>query len=212
MGDLKRFLDEVVEHLSNRTTARERVSFHTAESYSLREEPVRYGRLKIGEKDVVSDTNRALPPAEHHVVVAWHKTAAHREWFLRSHLAVVRLGQRRGTFHVLPELASVRHVAFRSDDNFVEPGLFSLKVHGYKVFTAEELINRGYPGPTGEIYAVFEVEKDPAYSGQEWDGAKLQEVLRAYESRRTYRAVNSLRRASALPRILSLRELLKAVR
>ena len=212
LGELKKFLDEVVEHLSNRTTARERASFHMAESYSLREDPVPYGRLKIGEKDVVSDTNRALPPAEHHVVVAWHKTPAHREWFLRRHLAVVRLGQRRGSFRVPPELASVRHVLFRSDDNFVEPGLFRLKEPGYKVFTSEELIAYGYPGPQGDVYAVFEVEEDPAYNGQVWDGTKLQELLKEFESRRTYRKVASLGHNSALPRVLSLRELLKAMK
>ena len=212
LGELKKFLDEVVEHLSNRTTARERASFHTAESYSLREEPVPYGRLKIGEKDVVSDTSRALPPAEHHVVVAWHKTPAHRTWFLRHHLAVVRLGQRRGSFRVPPELASVRHVLFRSDDNFVVPGLFRLKEVGYKVFTAEELIAKGYPGPGGDVYAVFEVEEDPAYDGQEWNGAKLQTVLKAFESRRAHRKVESLGHHSAVTRVLSWRGLLKALK
>jgi hypothetical protein len=61
------------------------------------------------------------------------------------------------------------------------------------------------------VYAVFEVEKDPAYDGQEWDGAKLQEVLKAFESRRVYRDVASLGHNSAVPRVLSLRELLKAL-
>lgn len=211
LGELKKFLDEVVEHLSNRTTARERASFHTAESYSVREEPVIYGGLNIGEKDILSDTNRALPPAEHHVVVAWHKTAAHREWFLKNHLAVVRLGQRRGSFRVLPELASVRHVLFRSDDNFVETGLFRLKDPGYKVFTAEELIAKGYPGPGGDVYAVFEVEEDQAYKARQWDGAKLQNVLKKFEERRTYRQIQSLGRGSAIPRVLSLRDLLEAL-
>ncbi len=211
LSDLKSFLDKIVEHLSNRTTARERASFHTAESYSVKEGPVPYGRLNIGEKDIVSETSRALPPAEHHVVVAWHKTPAHRAWFLKKHLAVVRLGQRRGSFRVPPELANVRHVVFRADANFVEPGLFRLKEPGYKVFTSEELMKNGYPGPKGDVYAVFEVEEDPAFSGQDWDGAKLQEVLKDFESRRRYRNVSSLGRGSAIPRVLSLRELLKAV-
>jgi len=39
LDDLRRFLDDVIEHLANRTTARERASFHVAESYTLYEDP-----------------------------------------------------------------------------------------------------------------------------------------------------------------------------
>jgi hypothetical protein len=103
-------------------------------------------------------------------------------------------------------------VVFRADNNFVEPGLFRLKDPGYKVFTAEELMAKGYPGPGGDVYAVFEVEKDQAYKDQEWDGAELQKVLKEFESRRTYRKLASLGHNSAVPRVLSLRELLKAIK
>jgi predicted component of viral defense system (DUF524 family) len=212
LDNLATFLDQVIEHLSNRTTARERATFHTAESYSLKEDPVTYGGLKLGERDEMSDTNRALPPAEHHVVVAWHKTEEHRQWSMDNKLAVVRLGQRIGTFRVPPELATTRHVLFRSDDNFVEPGLFGLKTPGYKVFTAEELERLGYPKGRGDIYAVFEVEEDQAYKGQKWDGPELQKVLQEFESRRSYRKPASLGRTSAFPRVLSLKELLRAMK
>ena len=133
-------------------------------------------------------------------------------WSLKRSLAVVRLGQRIGSFRVPPELATTRHVIFRSDDNFVEPGLFGLKTPGYKVFTAEELERLGYPKGKGEIYAVFEVEEDQAYTGQEWDGPELQKVLQEFESRRGYRKPGSLGRTSAFPRVLSLKELLRAMK
>lgn len=212
LDDLRVFLDQVIEHLSNRTTSRERATFHLAESYTVKEEPVEYGRINLGERDVVGETNRALPPAEHHVVVAWHKSKEHRDWFLKRHLAVVRLGERKGTFKVPPELATVRHVLFRSYKNFVEPGLFALKETGYKVFTAEELEKRGFPGPKGEIYAVFEVEDDEAYRGREWNGRILQDVIKNFEAKRSYRKPESLGHASAYPRVVSLRELLKALK
>jgi len=212
LDDLRKFLDQVIEHLSNRTTSRERATFHLAESYSLKEEPVEYGNLSLGERDVVGETNRALPPAEHHVVVGWHKSPKHREWFLKKHLAVVRLGKRHGSFKVPPELASVRHVLLRSDDKFVEPGLFALKKPGYKVFTDEELAKTGYPEPQGDIYAVFEVEEDDKYRGKEWDGEILEDVIKDFEERRSYRRPITLGHGSAIPRVLSLRELLKALK
>ena len=70
LGSLEKFLDEVLAHLANRTTAQERVSFHVAESYSLNEKPVPYGSLILAERDAMTETTRALPPSEHHVVVA----------------------------------------------------------------------------------------------------------------------------------------------
>jgi hypothetical protein len=212
IDELRQFLDDVIEHLSNRTTARERASFHTAESYTLREDPVSYGSLMLAERDGMSDTGRALPPAEHHVVVAWYKNAEQLKWFIKERLALVRLGERRGSFHVPPELASALHVLLRTERNKVEPGLFRLKQTGYKVYTVEELVKRGYPDPGGEIYAVFEIEEDEAYCGREWDGERLQEVLKDFVSRRTYRKVESLGHTSAYPCVLSLRDLLKAIK
>lgn len=76
LESLEKFLDEVLAHLGNRTTAQERVSYHVAESYTLKEEPVQYGSLVLAERDEMSDTTRALPPSEHHVVVAWYNTGA----------------------------------------------------------------------------------------------------------------------------------------
>ena len=215
LESLEKFLDEVLAHLGNRTTAQERVSYHVAESYTLKEEPVQYGSLVLAERDEMSDTTRALPPSEHHVVVAWYEDDAQLQWTMKTGFAVVRLGDRRGTWHVPPEFASARHVLLHTHKSQVADGLLALKERkpGYKVFTAEDLKAKEYPGSAnGEIYAIFEVTPDPAFQGQRWDGVKLQSVMKAYESRRKYREFSSLGRSSAIPRVLSLQELLKAMR
>jgi predicted component of viral defense system (DUF524 family) len=215
LESLEKFLDEVLAHLGNRTTAQERVSYHIAESYILKEEPVQYGSLVLAEQDEMSDTTRALPPSEHHVVVAWYEDEEQLKWTMRTGLAVVRLGDRRGTWHVPPEFASARHVLLHTHKSKVADGLLALKERkpGYKVFTAEDLRAKGYPGPaTGEIYAIFEVEADPTFGAQRWDGVKLQRVMKEFEARRKYREVGNLGRSSAIPRVLSLQELLKALR
>jgi hypothetical protein len=83
---------------------------------------------------------------------------------------------------------------------------------GYKVFTADDLKAKGFPGSArGEIYAIFEVTPDPVFNGQKWDGRKLQEVMTQFEARRNYRKMKALKSLSALPRVLSLRELLKVM-
>jgi len=211
---LSQFLDEVLAHLGNRTTAQERVSYHVAESYTLKEDPVQFGSLVLAERDEMSDTGRALPPAEHHVVVAWYDDDLQLKWSMATGFAVVRLGDRRGTWHVPPEFASARHVLLHTHKSQVADGLLALKERepGYKVFTVEDLKAKGYPGSgSGDIYAVFEVAPDPVFSGQKWDGRKLQQVMKEFESRRKYREVKALGSLSALPRVLSLQELLRAM-
>jgi hypothetical protein len=57
---------------------------------------------------------------------------------------------------------------------------------------------------------VFEVEEDQAWKFQDWNGAKIMDVIEAYESSVRYRLVSNLGRTSPYPRVLPLRELLKA--
>jgi predicted component of viral defense system (DUF524 family) len=210
---LEKFLDEVLAHLGNRTTAQERVSYHVAESYAQREDPVQYGSLMLAERDEMSDTGRALPPAEHYVVVAWYDSREQFDWTLKHGIANVRLGRRDGAWHVPPEMASAVHVLLRTHDYMVAPGLFRLRTPGYKVYTAGDLSNLDYPGGASEeIYAVFEIVSDEVYSELEWDGKKVVEVLRAFEARRSYRDGSISNRRLADPRVLSLKELLRAIR
>ena len=211
MEDLSRFLDDVIRHLANRTTARERLTYHARESYSVREEPVGYGALVLAERDTLGGDDRALPPAEHSVVIAWYDSPAQLAWTRSEGFANVRLGQRRGSWHIPPEIASARHLLLRTHGGVVVPGLFALRTPGYRVFTANDLLKSGYPVRAGgEIFAVFEVTDDPAYSGITWDGAVLMEVLEAFEARFKRRSPISLGRTSPYPRTISLRELLKA--
>lgn len=214
LNALADFLDRVIEHLANRTTARERVSYHVSESYTpqeLKEQPVPYGSLVLPESDVFGEAYRALPPAEHQVVVAWYDSPKQLEWIKTKGIANVRLGKRKGTWHVPPEISSARHLLLRTHKGVVAPGLWRLKKAGYKVFTDTDLLKTEYPETTGgEIYAVFEVEEDPAWRFQDWNGAKIMDVIEAYESSVRYRLVPNLGRTSPYPRVLPLRELLKA--
>ena len=45
MADLEKFLEDVLKHLANRTTAQERISYHVSEAYRIDEPPVSYGTL-----------------------------------------------------------------------------------------------------------------------------------------------------------------------
>ncbi len=211
MEVLAKFLDDVVEHLANRTTARERVSYHVAEAYAIKEEPIPYGSLELAEADLFGDGFRALPPAEHYVVVAWFDSAPQLEWTRKSGLANVRPGRRAGTWHVPPEISSARHLLLRTHGGIVASGLWRLRKAGYRVYTETDLRKTGYPGAAGgEIYAIFEVEEDPVWHHQTWSGETLMDTIEVYESSVRQRVIQNLGRTSPYPRVLPLRDLLKA--
>lgn len=211
IDSLGRFLDDVIEHVANRTTARERVSYHVAESYAIREQPVAYGPAMLAERDVFDSDNRAVPPAEHQVLIAWYDSSEQLDWTRRKGLAVVRLGTRQGTWRIPPEISSTQHLLLRSHNDEVAPGLFRLSTRGYRVFTTDDLLKRGYPGKAGgDIYAVFEVEADPNYTDFRWDAKALREVLATAKAKQRGTALAPIGR-DVSPYPTSLRELLKAL-
>ncbi len=204
---LTEFLDEVLAHLGNRTTAQERVSYHVAESYVVKEEPVQYGSLVLAERDVMSDTTRALPPFEHHVVVAWYNSPEQLAWTLEKGIANVRLGDRPGSWHIPPEMASARHLLLRTHGGKVAVGLFRLTKPGYKVYSANDLTAKGYPGAAGgEIYAVFEVEPDPAYAGRKWDEAEVTNQIKETLNKAEHSPSRLCRQAGLWPAAACRRE------
>lgn len=227
MESLERFLDEVLTHLSNRTTAQERVSFHISEAYSEKENPVQYGALRLPEADIYGSDYRALPPAEHMVLVAWYRNEAQIQLARAVHgLVYVRLGRRSGAFHVHPNLARVRNVALRSERGAVAPGLLVLREPGMRVYTrlqlrAELRKNAGSRGVAAweasagvddeeHIYAVFKTCRDLSYGDQQWNGIKLMDLIEKFESDIRNKPVTNLGRTSPYPRIISLVDLLKA--
>ena len=133
----------------------------------VREETVEYNTTPLPEKDHLYDTEVALPPNEHHVLVAWYNGDEQLNWIRKKGIALVRLGSRRGAFHAEPTLSTVRHVLFRTHNHIIADGLWQLKEPGFKVFTKAQVAKKfGYESKRakeGDIYAVFEVEPDSTW-------------------------------------------------
>ena len=140
MQALETFLDDVLMHLANRTTAQERISYHVSEAYRLHEPPVRYGTVILPETDAYAVEFRAAPPAEDMVLFAWYKTDAQRQLAVSTEgFSYVRLGRRAGAFHVHPNFARVRHILLRTSGGIVTPGLLTLREPGFRVYTRDQL-------------------------------------------------------------------------
>jgi len=220
-------LDEVLAHLGNRTTAQERVSYHVAESYTLKEEPVQYGSLRLQETDIYGAEYRALPPAEHMVLTAWIENDAQRELAQAENgFAYVRLGRRNGSLHIHPNLSKTRHVLLRTHGPTVAPGLLVLRELGFCVFTRTQLRAelsahakgagvaawQASAGPDDDehIYALFKTKVDDDFQGLAWNADEVMKRIEEFESDVRQKLVENLGRTSPYPRVLPLRGLLKA--
>lgn len=226
LGPLEEFLDAAMTHLCNRTTAQERVSYHLSDAYATSEQVVPYGALRLRETDPFAADFRAVPPAEHMVLLAWFRNDAQLDLARATDgLVFVRLGRRSGSFHVHPNVARVRHLVLKTAGGVVAPGLCMLTEPGFRVYTRSELrdelkVRRGSTGVAvwertaakdddEYIYALFRTTADPIYAAQRWDGDKLMDLVEVFEADARNRPVANLGRTSPYPRIISLRDLLK---
>lgn len=227
LESLEQFLNAVLSHISNRTTAQERVSYHVSEAYALKEEAVSYGALSLPESDIYGPQYRALPPAEHMVLLGWYRNEAQAKLATAENgFAYVRLGRRQGALHVHPNFAQVRHVLMRTENLVVAPGLLLLRELGFRIYTRTQLRLelKKHAGSGGiaaweasaradddeHIYALFQTKPDVVYSGTSWNGSKLMTLIEAFESDSRNKPVTNLGRTSPDARIIPLRELLKS--
>ena len=227
LDSLEIFLAEVLETLSNRTTAQERVSYHISEAYKLKEAPVPYDTIRLPETDIYGEAYRALPPAEEMVLAAWYENADQLACASDARgLLWVRLGRRQGALHVHPNFARVRRIIMRTDGDVVAPGLLNLREPGFQVFTRTQLRAElaQHPSSRGAsqwmatvsadddeyIYALFQTRPDPDFAGQFWDGSVLMKQIEQFETDRRNKLVTNVGRTSPYPRILALQQVLKA--
>jgi predicted component of viral defense system (DUF524 family) len=215
LGSVEKFLDDVLEHLSSRVTARERVSYHVAEAYGVPPRDLE-GRqiVALPEMDDLLPGARAVPLAEHQVLVAWYDSPEQMKWTRLTGKAIVRLGDRPGAWHIPPFVAEVRHILLHTRKRQVEPGLWRLTRPGLEVYTAEELKRKlDYPLATeSQIYAVFDITPDSNWSDVTWDPDRLLRELQAFKSSQRRVPITILGRLSAYPEVLPLANLLRATK
>ena len=161
------------------------------------------------------------------VLTAWIENDAQRELAqTEDGFAYVRLGRRSGSLHVHPDLAKARHMLLRTHGPKAEPGLLVFREKGFRIFTRTQLRAELSAHAKGAgvaawlasagrdddeyIYALFKTKADDAFKGQAWNADEVIKQIEEFESDVRHRPVENLGRTSPNPRLLPLRELLKA--
>lgn len=181
---LSRFFDEVIAHVCNRATAREQNSYHRFAVYDASELTSGQQVFSAIPERESEETVRSVPPAEHSVLVGWCESPEHLEWFKKTGFYNLRAGSRQGSVRLEPTIADARHLLLHAKGGKALSGLWRIKKRGPRIFTAEELLRRGYPSQPdpNAIYAVYDVEPDTFYHGWEWDYSALKGKKSGYAS------------------------------
>lgn len=213
MTALSTFLDESLAHLCNRATAQERSSFHLLEAYRPKDGVKPKSSLYWPEVDAFDANKRALPPAEHMVMIAWRYHAAQLAWIRTNGLGVISLGSGPGAWRFQTELSGVRHLLLHSVASSLSTGMWRVKTLGCRILGDGDLVTMGYPFMrSGGMHAVFDVETDPHWAGAQWGARDLIRSIRDFEASIRYKLVRNVGRQSLFPRIAPLALLINTMK
>lgn len=192
--ELKRFLIDVVAHFQNRASQREKIAFRSFDIYNNRS--VEEMRELLPE---AFGKNRDLIPDDNFVLVGYYKNDAHLAWIRKHNLYNFRTGAKSGSLSLGVAEVNARYLLLHGPGQTVSDILFKLNNRAPRLFPKNDLLQKGYPDPSRELYLVYttESEVEPEFAGMRWDVTRLP----------GYRA----NRASGLPFSVSLTELMKVL-
>jgi len=166
-ADLKKFLESVADHLMNRASQREKISFHTYDVHKTGETPTLNASLPepYGE-------NRNLIPDDINVIIGYYRKE-NWDWIEKTMLYNLRDDVNFKT--IGPRLATAKFLLLHTYGDKTSDQLFRITSAGPEVKSKEDLIALGYANPRHSYYFVYEIEpaNDSAFVGQSWDLEKL---------------------------------------
>lgn len=174
---LEVFLLKIVEHLMDRTSQRERMSYFVNSVYNtpsmmvndLMPEP--YG------------ANRDFLPDDTWVVLGYVRNDRHLDWVRKKKLYNFRTGTKNGSLHLSRDLVSSRYLLLHNQGKSIE--FLRVSDEGPRVMRRADLIRLGYPSlPNPEeeekrkddIYIVFAIEPErtePEWSQYRWNISEI---------------------------------------
>ena len=193
-NELKKFLNDVIEHFLNRASQREKLAYKV---YDTLKSPI----INKVEEELPEPygERRDLIPDETYVLVGFYKDKAHLDWILKNGLYNARTGSTRGSLRLSPRETGAKYLLLHTDKELITDKLFKLDNRGPRIFSKENMIKKNYPNPSQEFYLVYDMEEtvEKEFTAKKWDLRNLE----AYTGNR----------GSALPFTATLTELMNVI-
>lgn len=174
LATLQVFLLKIVEHLLDRTSQREKMSYYANSIYNTpsmqisRQMPEPYGE------------NRNFLPDETWVVLGYVKDKRHWDWIKKTRLYGFRADIQDGSVRLTRNLVSSRYLLLHDKDRSIQ--FLRIADEGPRVFRGSDLINMGYPTSANveedkeDIYIVYRLEPEktePEWAQYSWNTSDI---------------------------------------
>lgn len=166
---LQVFLLKIVEHMLDRTSQRERMSYHMNKVYNT---PSKQVQEQMPEP---VGNNRGFMPDETWVILGYVKNDKQLEWVRKTGLYNFRTGTQNGSVRLSRNLVSSRYLLLHAYGESIE--FIKLADEGPRVFRRSDLLRMGYPPSDDEekkkddIYIVYRLESEltePEWAQYKW--------------------------------------------
>lgn len=174
---LQVFLLKIVEHMLDRTSQRERMSYHMNKVYNT---PSKQVQVQMPEP--VGD-NRGFMPDETWVILGYVKNDKQLEWIHKTGLYNFRTGTQNGSVRLSRSLVSSRYLLLHAHGESIE--FIKLSDEGPRVFRRSDLLRMGYPSSDDEekkkddIYIVYRLDTkqtEPEWAQYKWKISDLTDM------------------------------------
>ena len=184
--ELSDFIDLVIDHLLDRTSQREKLS---DETFHIFKEPKEDDNILHERIPEYVDKEKVFAD-EVSVLIGFYKNEEHLQWILKHNLYNLRTGTDRGSLPLSDMHLHAKYLVLHGKDELETDRFFKLTAKGPRIFSRNDLLKKDYPEPKGELYVVFQIERDASD-----DFEKIKIDLRGLPRFVTYR--NSARPFSA---------------
>jgi hypothetical protein len=170
--EIEHFLHDILQHMLNRASQRERMAYHSYEIH--KNEP----SVLCEYMPETYGTNRGLIPEETFVLIGYFRDENHLQWILHNKIYNTRTGTRNGSVRLKHEITNAKYVLLHKGETQL---LLRLSAKGPRIMSKDDLINKPYAKlytPSQLYYMTFDIESskpEKEYANTKWDFAKMVE-------------------------------------
>lgn len=164
--EIVHFLHDILEHMLNRASQRERMSYHTYEIYNSEPSVV----CESMPEPYGSDRN--LIPEETFVLLGSYKDEDHLQWILNNGIYNLRTGTKNGSVHLKQDITSAKYLLLHKGDKQL---FIKLNGQGPRMMPKVDLEKKPYHhlySPSLPYYIVFDLNAmgtEDEFKNVKWD-------------------------------------------
>jgi predicted component of viral defense system (DUF524 family) len=191
--ELSKFIDLVIDHLLDRASQRENVSQKNYKIYQTKKKDDNFLHEPIPE----GINGSKLIPDEAYVLVGYYKSKEQLDWIKENNKYNFRTGTNIGSLNLNESIVNAKYLILHGENELVTDKIFQLSEAGIKIYSKNDMVNKKYPNPKGDLYIIFDMEKEVS---TEFNNIKID--LRKIPDFKSHRS-------SAKPYLITLTQLLK---